>query len=135
MRTLAAFIAANLGHSLDRDRMYGAQCMDLAEAYVAEVLGRPPLTGNAIDVWRHGRRSGYELVPNGPTNYPAAGSIVVWGGPDAAVGTGPFGHIAVAVLADGTDLLSFDQNWPEGSPCHLQMHTYRAVLGWLVASP
>lgn len=129
--TLAAFVLAYLGRPLDLDHRFGPQCMDLAEEYVAQVLHAPPLTGNAIDVWRHGARPGYTLVANGPTNAPLPGDLVVWGGPDAAVGTTEFGHIAVALLADSMGFLSFDQNWPERSTCHVQPHRYTGVLGWL----
>ena len=43
---------------------------------------------------------------------------------------GVFGHIAIALAADPMALLTFDQNWPEGSPSALTLHDYGGVLGW-----
>jgi hypothetical protein len=69
---------------------------------------------------------GFTFIRNTPTNYPYPGDIVEWGKSP----TLPWGHIGIAVAADSMHLNSFDQNWPIGSPAHVQAHTYVGVSGW-----
>lgn len=128
--SFAAFVWRWLNKSLDRDGLYGPQCMDLVEQYVADVLGLPGLGGNAVDLWKLALGRGWVRVPNTPTNHPPPGCIVVWGESPTA-GTGRYGHAAVSLLADRSYLGSLDQNWPVGSAIHLQEHNYAGVLGWL----
>jgi len=47
------------------------------------------------------------------------------------VWTGNWGHIAIYYEGDVNSFVSFDQNFPTGSSCHLQGHDYQNVLGWL----
>ena len=47
--TLKQFIALHDGKYLDFDHVYGAQCVDLVQFYLRDVLGLPPLPGNAIN--------------------------------------------------------------------------------------
>ena len=47
------------------------------------------------------------------------------------VWSGEIGHIAVFIEGNVDTFKSFDQNYPLGSPCHIQGHTYANVLGWL----
>jgi hypothetical protein len=129
MMTLETFLATYTGHDVDYDHAYGAQCMDLANQYVTEVLGLPALAGNAIDTFR--ATAGFAPIVNTAHNAPAPGDVVVWGGPNASVGTSQYGHIAICVDATPQTFHSFDQNWPEGSAPHIQEHSYTAVLGWL----
>lgn len=126
--TLADFMAARIGKRVTAPGGDGGQCVDLANLYLQLVLRLPLERLNAVD-WRHVTLRGHRWVANAPTNSPSAGDIVVWG-EDARVGTGPFGHIAIAVLASPLRLLSVDQNWPEGSPVALRWHNYDGVLGW-----
>jgi hypothetical protein len=115
---------------VDFDGAYGAQCVDLVQFYLRDVLRLSPLSGNAVDAWRLPLPRGLVRHTNTPINFPAQGDIVVWG-QDYASGVGPNGHISVALLADALHLLTFDQNWPAGSPCAFVVHTYSGVLGWL----
>lgn len=128
---LQQFVDAHTGKFLDLDGAYGAQCMDLANAYAQEVLNAPRFGGNAVDVFSAYPTALYARVANSPTNIPQPGDVIIWGGPDPRVGTSQYGHIAVVVTAGVASFWSYDQNWPEQSPCHLQYHTYDAVLGWL----
>jgi CHAP domain len=129
--TLADFIAAHNGKYLDYDGHYGAQCVDLIDFYCRDVLGIPIVWANAID-W-YGKDAAFEQwIPNrwgDMSSYPLPGDIVVWHA-DHIVGTGVNGHIAICVSANGMAFTSFDQNWPPGSPCHLQGHNYQGVTGW-----
>jgi regulator of replication initiation timing len=49
---------------------------------------------------------------------------MIWGGTS-------YGHIGIFVEGDVNSFKSFDQNYPIGSPAHIQGHTYANVLGWL----
>ncbi len=116
------------GKGIDFDHAYGFQCVDLVQQYNKECLGFPPFTGNAIDIWTTYPKDSYDQIPNTPQNFPSKGDIVIWG---SAIGI--FGHIDVCA-ADGAttgNFTGFDQNWPLGSVCHIQAHTYFGVLGWL----
>jgi len=126
---LLEWVKANQGRAIDRDGEYGPQCVDLVEAYLADLLRVPPWPGNAIDFAR-ARFPGWEWVANAPSNFPVAGDVVVWGGPSAEVGTTAFGHCAIALAASPNTLLVLSQNWPPGSPTMLKLMDYRAVLGW-----
>lgn len=99
------------------------QCVDLANQYIQDVLGFPIIEWtNAVDFpTRAGDR--YEWIENGPVNIPQEGDIVVW--------DGQYGHIAIFVEGDVNRFKSFDQNYPIGTPCHLQEHNYSGVNGWL----
>ena len=126
---LLEWVKVNQGKSIDRDGAYGAQCVDLVEAYLADFLRVPTWPGNAIDFAAHPHH-GWEWVANSPSNFPVAGDVVVWGGPNAEVGTTSFGHCAIALAASPNTLLVLSQNWPPGSATQLRLMDYRAVLGW-----
>src|SRR5690349_19255194 len=128
MMTLQQFIATYTGKPIDVDHVYGPQCVDLANAYARDVLGAPLFAGNAVDIFSMFPTTAYTRAVNTPSNFPAPGDIIIWGGPNATVGTTEYGHIAVCITSTIAAFTSFDQNWPEGSVCHAQPHTYDAVL-------
>jgi hypothetical protein len=103
------------------------QCVDLANAYIRDVLDLPIIEWtNAIDFpGRAGDK--YLWIPNTPTNVPQEGDIIVWGNSP--------GHIAIFLEGNVNTFKSFDQNYPLGSPAHIQGHTYANVIGWLRAKP
>lgn len=128
------------------------QCMDLAGKW-CENLGIPyesirnGMYGYAKDAWYLAddlTRQYFELIPNGPTNKPSKGDIVVFG---TAVGFA--GHIAIETGGSNTqDLYTFDQNWDTAHYYHLDYsgnhipysrvvkHAYyNGVLGWLHPKP
>ena len=126
--TLQEFIAKYDGKGIDWDNAYGFQCMDLYRQYTKEVVGGKqsiPVAG-AVNVWDNYLPEVYTRTSNKPDNAPKPGDVVIWG-----IELGPFGHIAVCTEADTNNFTSFDQNFPLGSVCHLQKHTYFGVLGWL----
>jgi hypothetical protein len=131
--TFQDFLEKYNGKYIDFDGYYGAQCMDLEHQYCLEVLGIgdhtvlaapsakevynnfPTVKGNEL----------FEQIGNTPTNTPQEGDIMFWG-------SGTWGHVAVFVEGDANSFRSFDQNYPTGSPCHIQNHiNYTGVLGWL----
>ena len=101
------------------------QCVDSANCYIKYVLGLPIIEWtNAVDF---PSRAGdnYEYILNTPNGVPQEGDLVIWGG--------TYGHIAIFIEGNSTRFTSFDENYPTGSPCHVQEHTYLSpkVLGWL----
>jgi hypothetical protein len=112
----------------DFDGVYGGQCVDVIKQFFADVIGvEPKARGNAVDYWDHCPE--LDKIPNSPTAVPEKGDVIIWG-----TGIGQYGHIALAKgVGDTNKFDSFDQNYPIGSPCHFQNHTYKAVLGWLRA--
>lgn len=100
------------------------QCVDLANAYIRDVLNLPIIEWtNAKDFPSKGGDN-YTYILNTPTGVPQEGDLVIWGG--------TYGHIAIFIEGDVNSFRSFDQNYPTGSPCHVQNHTtYNNVLGWM----
>lgn len=99
------------------------QCVDLANAYIRDVLGLPIIEWtNAIDFPSKGGDK-YTYILNTPTGVPSEGDLVIWGNSP--------GHIAIFLDGNANSFTSFDQNYPTGSPCHIQGHTYANVLGWM----
>lgn len=101
------------------------QCVDLANAYIREVLGLPIIEWtNAVD-FPSKAGDKYDYILNTPTNIPKEGDIIVWK-------PSP-GHISIFLEGNVDTFKSFDQNFPTGSNCHVQNHTYQNVIGWLRA--
>jgi len=126
--TLQEFINKYNGKAVDFDKHYGAQCVDLYRQYLKEVLElpqTPPVIG-AKDIWTNHGKS-LTAYPRASGAIPQAGDIVIWG---KELGN-TYGHVGIFVQGDKFGFTSFDQNWPEGSLCHLQGHSYNYVLGWL----
>lgn len=99
------------------------QCVDLANGYIRDVLGFPIIEWtNAIDFPSKGG-SNYTYIKNTPEGVPKKGDLVIWQ-------PSP-GHIAVFLDGDTSTFRSFDQNFPTGSQCHIQSHTYENVIGWM----
>lgn len=121
-----AFVKKYNKKYLDFDGAYGYQCMDLAQFYNKEVNKAAPLTGNAVDVIKTYPKTAYTFIANTPKGIPKKGDIMLWN-----EGLGPWGHIAIFLSGDVTGFKSFDQNFPIGSNCHIQQHSYYAVAGWL----
>jgi hypothetical protein len=126
--TLLALLAARLGQRVRASGGLGGECVDWSNLYIAECYGLPHVFRNAVD-WSQIRLSGFTWVFNTPTNSPSAGSVVVWHA-YPPLGIGLSGHVAVAVASDVMHLLSADQNWPEGAPVSLVVHTYAGIVGW-----
>lgn len=102
----------------------GGQCVDLVNFWLSN-CGLPPFTGEyayqeAGEAWPRAR-----WVANTPSGVPSPGDVVVWG-----TGIGTAGHTDVFVSGTVDSFTGFDQNWPVGSPCHIQPHSYEFVLGW-----
>src|SRR3990167_1191143 len=129
------FIIKFQGHYIDFDGVYGAQCVDLIRFYLVEVLGILNSSIKSVvgakDMFEKYDtlvdKSVFDRVPNTPTGIPKEGDIVLWG----ATSGNPYGHVALFIEGNANKFNSFDQNYPVGTPCHVQNHTYSKVLGWL----
>lgn len=135
--TFQEFIEVYNGRYIDFDGYYGPQCMDLLHTYCVDVLGisdgRVLAANSAKEIYEnfdtvYGHEQ-FEKIANTPEGIPQEGDIVFWG-------IGTYGHVAVFVEGNVSAFRSFDQNFPVGSPCHIQNHTsYSGVLGWLRCKP
>lgn len=116
------------GKYVDWDGFYGYQCVDWYRQYCHE-LGQvqSPGVAGAKDTWNSFNKSDFTKINNGSTNYPQRGDVVIW----KEYPGNPYGHVGVADTADANSFVSYDQNWPVGSPVHPQPHNYDHVLGWL----
>lgn len=126
------FIEKWNGKYIDFDGAYGNQCMDLMHQYCVEVLG---LTDGRIlaadyaknvylnfdNIFGH---EYFEKIANTPSGVPQEGDIILWD-------IGSYGHVAIFIDGDANKFNSFDQNYPTGSFCHVQNHSYSGCLGWL----
>ena len=102
------------------------QCVDLVNAYIEEVSGLPKiLWTNAVNFPVQAGDK-YNFIINTPEAVVESGDIVVW-----SEGIGKFGHIAITISGTLNGFTSFDQNYPSGTPAHIQEHTYKHVRGWL----
>lgn len=106
------------------------QCVDLANAYIKEVLGLTPIIGtNACDFVTKFTKGEFTYVKNTPKGFPNAGDVVVW---NNKVGGGA-GHIAIALEGCSESILkTLDQNWSVPERITEEIHNYNNVLGWLV---
>ena len=105
------------------------QCTAVAHKW-EQMLGLPIVYGNAADTYAAAGQIAYDLIPNTPDGVPLPGSIMVWH-QDSGIGTGGAGHTAVFISGDVNSFDSLDQNWPLGSPVHIQHHSsYEGVTGW-----
>jgi len=126
--TLDEFVEKYNGKGIDYDNKFSTQCTDLYRQYVKEVLGfpqSPPVEG-AKDIWDTYLPEYYKRIENTPYGVPEKGDIVIWG-----TKVGKYGHVAIFLEGDAKKFKSFDQNYPTGTLCHIQEHTYTGVLGWL----
>jgi len=129
MDEVQRFIDRWNGRFLDFDKAYGFQCADLYQQYNKDVVGAFMVAnGAAADNWTNYPINFYTKIPNSPTAVPQKGDVVIW----KKTASLPYGHIAIATgEGDTKKFKSFDQNWPVGSNCHVQEHTYTGVVGWL----
>ena len=100
------------------------QCVDLANAFIREVLGLPIIEWTNAKDFPSKAGDKYTYHANTPQAIPQEGDLMVWD-------NGTAGHIAIYLNGNVNNFNSFDQNYPLGSPCHVQGHTYANVSGWL----
>ena len=108
---------------IDFDKNGEFWCVDLYRQFVKEVLGFPqsPLVEGAEDVWDTYLKDYFDRIDNTLTAVPIKGDIIIWSNR----------HIAVCKDGNLIKFTSFDQNYPTGTLCHFQSHSYLNVYGWL----
>jgi len=135
-----------LGKPIDYDKAYGAQCVDVARQYAADVHGVTNLEGvhGAVDFFvKHSSRpiqiANYFAIKYQEGMEIPQGALVVWG---AIISNGNFGHIGICDSSTQLTLTVLDQDGfdnPQrdvklGSVNGLRKRTvtYGNVLGYLV---
>lgn len=117
-----------LGKPVDPNNNGDIQCVDLVEAYNAEVIGAPKLGGNAKDLVKNTQPSYYEYVKNTLMYIPPTGAIVIW---NERVGGG-YGHTGIVLTAGLMTFTSLEQNWLLHKYVEIVNHGYTNVAGFLV---
>jgi len=133
--TIDEFLAKYQNKSWDFDNFANAQCFDLFQFYNRDVVGGPFVTGaGAKDIWETYPKNLYERIPNGATNYPKKGDVMIWG-----TAYGPYGHVAICSEDGNPQTDSFtvlSQNDPAGVPSIYKTYKdWKGVLGWLRPKP
>jgi len=132
------FVAKYQNKFVDFDGKFGNQCVDLMRQYIKEVMGLNPYTLTpqryAKDIWYNFEKmplasKHFLKIKNTPTAVPVEGDLIFW--TTYPFVTGIAGHVAIYDNGNVNRFVSLDQNYPTGSPCHLQAHSYKGVLGWL----
>lgn len=127
-KELLHFISRYLGAAnTGTNPINSGQCVGLVEVW-ADTIKHPRIAGNAKDMLDLADRQHYEIVANGPSNFPPPGAVVVWGD---TWGEG-YGHCAIAVAATSMRLVVYEQNDPNGWPPLVATHSYGGVIGWAV---
>lgn len=129
--TLDEFISKWIGKKIENDGKYPYQCVDLTKQYSQDVIGTPPLMGNAKEYATNPLPKYYQYHDNPLWYIPPRGAIAIWGADEG----GGDGHVGVVTSANIMNFESFDQNWPPGAPATIVKHTYRHVIGFLIPIP
>lgn len=106
------------------------QCVDLANAYIRDVLGLPIIEHCNAQDFPSRAGNNYKYILNTATNYPIAGDIVIYKHPNL------IGHIGICYEANVDKITKFfDQNWPLKTVCNMSEMPYiigdYKVAGWL----
>lgn len=137
--TYLQFKQKYLNTFVDFDGHFGAQCVDLMRKFIVEVLALNsyvlPAQPYAKDIFYKfetfpDAKKYFTKIVNSPSNVPKQGDLIFWKAWVPGV-TGIAGHVAIFDNGNVNNFVSLDQNWPTGTACHLQSHSYRGVIGWL----
>lgn len=96
---------ANRGVGIDKDGVYGTQCVDLP-AYLVKKFWGKDLWGNAIDLLNSAKSLGFKVEYDAPGVNPKAGAIFVM-----KTYAHPYGHTGIVIEdSDGYTLKTVEQN-------------------------
>ncbi len=121
---------------LDQDGVYGAQCVDLVNNYVAHIF---PFSGSRKDyantigfgsggqLYYNARNEYFDKIPYYDGFIPQSGDIAVWGG---GVLTSTFGHVAVVYYADQNGMILVHQNGSTSQVVFQEGIAYHALDAW-----
>ena len=102
------------------DGSFPGQCVSLVKQWL-DFCGWPALRGNAINWQYNGDGKTYKFFKNYAWTVPNPGDMCVFK-------VGPYGHIGIVVQANLSNMLVFNQNWPQGNttdPAKLTSFDYR----------
>lgn len=122
-----------LGKSVDYDKAFGPQCVDLFRIYLeASNIPQPKNVKGAIDIWNNYYKDPVLLkyfirIPNTPLGVPKKGDIMFY----APVKTNIYGHVDIFMQGNVLWFYTFSQNYNKPS-CEVVNHNYWSpkVLGW-----
>ena len=129
--TFNEFVNKYIGRAVDYDGSSGAQCVDLAKAYLKEVFGIPQFSigGSAKNYWEKEFKqlADFKKIKNTPDFVPKKGDIAVW---NSSKGGG-HGHVAICTgEGDTKHFYSYDMNW-NGKAMKRVKHDYSGFYGVL----
>jgi hypothetical protein len=134
MLTFDAFVNKYIGRAVDYDGSAGAQCVDLAKAYLKEVHGIPQFSIGGSAMYYYLRfeqfaplKGKFKRIKNTPDFVPLKGDIAVWN----ATKGGGHGHVAICTgEGDTKTFYSYDMNW-NGKAMKKVKHDYKGFYGVL----
>ena len=123
---LEQFIEKWNNKTIDFDGAYGPQCMDLMHQYLLDVFWLPREVLQAPTAYQAYEKGHSDFVHVSSKEL-QSGDLVFWN-KEFIPSTG---HVAVFIEHGKDGFISFDQNWPVGSICHVQGHSWQGVAGGL----
>ncbi len=132
--TFDAFVNKYLGRAIDYDGSAGAQCVDLAKAYLKEVHNVPQFSIGGSAMYYYLRFEQFDKlnkkfirIPNTKDFVPIKGDIALWN----ATKGGGHGHVAICTGEGDTKYFySYDMNW-NGKAMKKVKHDYKGFYGVL----
>jgi hypothetical protein len=136
MISFQEYLDAHNTKYIDFDKNRKFWCVDNMRQYIQDVLGLSgwvlPAAPNAKTIYNnYSSTRPFTKIKNTAYNIPKSGDIIFWGYYPFV--TGLAGHVGIVVGDGGSvnNFISFDQNYPTGTACHRQLHSYKGVMGWL----
>lgn len=129
--TLDAFIRKYQNKSVDFDKRYGPQCMDLFNYYLVDVYKiKEPIKEfpvmSAFQLFDMAKKKPkFQTQNNGLFDIAKPGDVIVWG-----QGVGVHGHVGICVKAGLMSLEVFEQNWNGVQRCVINKHNYKNIIGF-----
>lgn len=128
---LKNFIEKYQNKSIDFDKRFSFQCLDIFNQYLVDVYKiKEPIKEfpvmSAFQLFNMARvKRNFQTQNNGLFDIPKPGDIVVW-----SQGVGPHGHVGICVSANLMTLDVFEQNWNGVQRCVTNRHSYRHIIGF-----
>lgn len=119
-----SWATAQVGKSIDHDGLYGAQCVDLIQAYYA-YLGQKSPSINAFRYATVDLPSGWTRIKYYSGFVPQPGDIAVW-----TYASSSNGHVAIITSATSVTMNVVEQNGSQGfTRAHRYYYTYGTFYG------
>lgn len=133
--TVEEFILKYNGTSVDFDKAFGAQCVDLFRQYCKDVLNIPhtgpcSTTGGALDLFidysKMPLEKKYFTKVSNPKSF-KIGDIAIWN----KTATNKYGHVAICIGSIKSFLIVFEQNGIKQDGAKIQLRSKENLLGIL----